>query len=198
MDQATLIEALGKYMDVLEKVSYSTLFLTLGIGWAGLQGKDINALGMSFNRRQAFVAATVVYIFVDFLILVLFLRLGDLLTQVDAGQFNLAAAELATHTWCMNPFAFFGDDAWSALFNVAGFGLLIFLWWLCNASLMTLAGDRYTAARIGLWVLFFALGLSTVRAIIRVVQILLARSVGEVSAGYEALRALNYWASGIS
>jgi hypothetical protein len=175
MDQSILVDAIGKHLDLLEKISVWALLLSLAIGWAGLQKKDIAALGMTFARREAFAAAAAVYLFANMIIIVLFLRLGDLLLLVDAGTLPQAITKLSTHTWIMNPYSYFGGYAFSRTYSCEGFGLLIVLWWLCHASLGTLIDGSQTKKHTLLIGAFLLLGLAAMFAVQRVGWIVLHR-----------------------
>ena len=117
MDQSILVDAISKHMDLLEKISIWAFLLSLAIGWAGLQRKDITALGLTFARREAFAGAVAVYLFANMIIIVLFLRLGDLLRLADDKTFAQAFTRLATHTWIMNPFGYFGAGSLSRTYS---------------------------------------------------------------------------------
>ncbi len=117
MDPSAVIESISKHLDVLEKISDWAVFVSLALAWAGVQKKDISALGMTFARKQAFTVAVTIYLFVNMGVLIPFLRLGDLLLLLDAKNFVLAVTKLTTHTWAMNPFAFFGNTGLSRFYN---------------------------------------------------------------------------------
>ncbi len=175
MDQSILVDAIGKHMDLLETISIWAFFLSLAIGWAGLQKKDITALGLTFGRREAFAGAVAVYLFANMIIIVLFLRLGDLLRLAEDKTFAQAFTRLATHTWIMNPFGYFGGDRLSRTYSCEGFGLLIVLWWLCHTSLATLIEGKPTKRHTVLIGTFLVLGLAAMFAVQRVGWIVLDR-----------------------
>ena len=175
MDQSIIVDAVSKHMDLLEKISVWALLLSLAIGWAGLQKKDITALGMTFARREAFAGAVAVYLFVNMIIIVLFLRLGDLFRLTDDKTFVQVFTRLATHTWIMNPFGYFGGDGLARTYSCEGFGLLIVLWWLCHASLTTLIDGRPTKRHTILIGVFLVLGLAAMFSVQRVGWIVLQR-----------------------
>jgi hypothetical protein len=166
MDPISLVEAIGKHLDVLEKISLWAFLLSLAVGWAGLQGEEITALGMKFKRREAFFAAAFVYMFANVITIILFLRLGDLLLLLGADDrmFSQALTKLATHTWLMNPFAYFGGDGSSRLYEDEGAGLLIALWCFCSASLTTLIEGRRNIGHKILIGAFLLAGVSAVGA----------------------------------
>lgn len=176
MDPSILVDAVAKHMDLLEKISIWALLLSLAIGWAGLQKKDITALGLTFARKEAFAGAVAVYLFANMIIIVLFLRLGDLFRLIDDRTFAQAVTRLTTHTWIMNPYGYFGGNYLTRTYSCEGFGLLIVLWWICHASLATLIDGRPTRVHRILIGVFLALGLSAMLAVQRVGWIVLSRA----------------------
>lgn len=175
MDQAILIDSIGKHLDLLEKLSTWALFVSLAIGWAGLQKKDISALGMTFSRKEAFAAASALYLFANMVIVILFLRLSDLLMLIDDKGFAQAVTKLTSHTWIMNPYAYFGSTPSARSYSCEGFGILIVLWWICHASLSTLADgpqDRKQRILVGS---FLLIGLGALYSVNRVFWIVLQR-----------------------
>lgn len=173
MDQAALIDAIGKHLDLLEKLTTWALFVSLATAWAGLQKKDISALGMTFARREAFAAASALYLFANLIIVILFLRVGDLLEMVDDKGFARAITKLGTHTWIMNPYSYFGLTLSSRSYSCEGFGVLIVLWWFCHASLYTLAEGKWTYRHFILIGTFLVIGLGAMASINRVSWIVL-------------------------
>jgi hypothetical protein len=175
MDQSLIVDAIGKHMDLLEKVSIWVFILSLAIGWAGLQKQNINALGITFARREAFAAAGAVYLFANTLMIVLFLRVGDLLRLADEKTFPQAFTRLTTHTWIMNPYAYFGSVGVPRTYSCEGFGLLIVLWWFGNASLSTLIDGARQRRHAILISAFLVLGFAGMLSIVRVFTIILER-----------------------
>jgi hypothetical protein len=175
MDQMILIDAIGKHLDLLEKLTTWALLVSLAIGWAGLQKKDISALGMMFSRKEAFAAASAIYLFANMIIVILFLRLGDLLMMIDDNHFTQAVTKLSSHTWIMNPYAYFGSTASALSYSCEGFGILIVLWWACHASLSTLADGLQTRRQKILVGGFLLIGLGAMLSVNRVFGIVLDR-----------------------
>jgi hypothetical protein len=175
MDQTILIDAIGKHLDLLEKLTTWALLVSLAIGWAGLQKKDISALGMTFSRKEAFAAASALYLFANMIIVILFLRLGDLLLMIDDKGFAQAVTKLSSHTWIMNPYAYFGSTASARSYSYEGLGILIVLWWVCHASLSTLADGSQTRRQTILVGGFLLIGLGAMQSANRVFGIVLDR-----------------------
>lgn len=174
MDQDVIVEAVGKHLDTIEAYVNMIAVLAVAAAWAGVQrSREIEVLGTKFDRRHAFWAVAVLYLIANMTLLILFLRVGDLLVLLDASHVVKGTTALATHSWVLNPFSFFGTSSVARFHSAEGYGLLIAMWWLCNASLSTLMDDkRNRAARLALG-LFLAIGLGSMLAMNRVYGIVL-------------------------
>lgn len=75
---------------------------------------------------------------------------------------------MATHSWVLNPFSFFGTSGLARFHSAEGYGLLIATWWLCNASLSTLMDEKRNRAAPLVLGLFLAIGLGSMVAMNRV------------------------------
>jgi hypothetical protein len=98
----------------------------------------------------------------------LFLRIGDLLRLLSGQESLKGITTLATHSWVLNPFSFFGSSRLSHIYVGEGYGLLIVAWWLCNTSLYLLMDDKRSRIAFILLGLFLLIGLSSMGAIQRV------------------------------
>lgn len=179
MDQGTIVEAVSSHLDSLESIFNWAILLAIAVAWAGIQRQQqIEALGLKLKRRDAFFALSALFLVANVAVLILLLRVGDLLALVDAEHFGEALARAATHTWILNPFACFGDGWAGRLTSGEGFGLLIVVWWLCNAALHSiLDGSNSHVTRVLLF-LFLGVGLASMLAIQRVYGIGLERAEG--------------------
>ncbi len=136
MNQETLQEGITKHLDSLA----ATVRLGLGVAilfwWAGVQNQAIiEAFGMEVRRADALLVACIFYLFLDLAILDKFLRIGDLVREIDDDGVEASVTRLATHPWIANPFAYFGGTRISRIHSSKGFGALIVTWWVCNSSL---------------------------------------------------------------
>lgn len=169
MDQIILVANIGKHLDSLETLFNSVILLAIAIAWAGIQRSQIiEVLGTKFNRRYAFFVAAALYLVVNMSILVLFLRLGDLVALLDNKNLAKGITQIATHRWILNPFGYFGSSTIAQMYSSGGLGLLISIWWLCNASLSSLMDDKKNRAANILFGLFLIIGLVSMSAIHRV------------------------------
>ena len=174
MDQDIIIEAVGKHLDTIETYVNTIAILAVATAWAGFhRSREIEVLGTKFDRRHAFWAVAVLYLIGNMTILILFLRVGDLVALLDASHVVKGTTTLATHSWVLNPFSYFGTSRVARVHSAEGYGLLIATWWLCTASLSTLMDDkRHRAAQLLLG-LFLAIGLGSMLAMNRVYGIVL-------------------------
>lgn len=174
MNQDVIIEALGEHLDAIETYVNGLAILAVAAAWAGVQrSRDVEVLGAKFDRRHAFWALAVLYLVGNMAILILFLRVGDLVALLDPGHVVKGVTELATHSWVLNPFSYFGTSGVARFHSAEGYGLLIATWWLCNASLSTLMDDKRNRAAHLLLSLFLAIGLGSMLAMDRVYGIVL-------------------------
>jgi hypothetical protein len=176
MDQTVLVASVATHLDALAKIYNWAILIAIAVLWAGLQRRpEIEVLGIKIQRQQSFYALSALFLVANLVVLVLFLRLGDILSLIDDTHILEATSRLATHSWVLNPYAFFAPSMLSRSVSAEGFGLLIVTWWLCFACLRSLV--EHTRARpVQILIsLFLAVGLGTMVAIERVPVILLPR-----------------------
>lgn len=141
MDQISLVSSLKEHLDILSGLVGSTVGLALLSGWAGLQRTEtISLLGMTVTRREAFFLLAAIFIGVNFAALILFLRVADLLQLMTDDNAVTAITALGSHPWPFNPYAYFGDSAFSTAYSSVGYGCLIIIWWI-GLSTLTLFQD---------------------------------------------------------
>ncbi len=176
MNQDIIVQALGKHLDALQTILNSIILLAAATAWAGIsRQQEIEALKIKFQRRHAFFAASGLYLIANIIVLILFLRIGDLFALVDNAHLIAGVSTLATHAWILNPFGYFGSSALGRFHSGEGFGLLIVTWWLCNASLYTLVDKKRSFASQVLIAVFLAVGLLSMLAVERDYMIILTR-----------------------
>ena len=95
--------------------------------------------------------------------------------MIDDQTFPVAVTKLATHKWLANPFSFFGEAPLANIYASSGFGLLIILWWIGNASLYSLSDDPFSLIGTFVQGVFLAIGLASMLAIQRVMPVVLRR-----------------------
>jgi hypothetical protein len=175
VDQEAIVEAIGAHLDQLQVYVEWVILFALATAWAGIQReRTIEALGLKFDRRHAFVGVGALYVLANIAVLVLVLRIGDLILLVDHGHLTKAISSLTTHPWVLNPFGYFGDTWIARIHSGQGLGLLIFVWWLCHVSLSTLMDDKKHRIYRVLNRIFLAIGVTAIVAIQRVGWIALA------------------------
>jgi len=174
MDQDVIVDALGKHLDMIEAYVSAITILAVASAWAGIQrSREIEIFGTKFDRRHAFWAVAALYLICNMAILILFLRVGDLVKLLDSAHVVKGISTLATHSWVLNPFSYFGASGIPRFHSAEGYGLLIATWWLCNASLSTLMDDKRNRTAKLLLGLFLTIGLGSMLAMNRVYEIVL-------------------------
>lgn len=174
IDQKIIIDTIAKHLDSLESLASTIIILSVAIAWAGIQrSQQIEVFSTTFNRRHAFFVVAALYLIANMSILILFLRLGDLVGFLDKNNIVKGVTQLSTHKWILNPFAYFGNSTIAQIHSSEGFGLLISVWWLCNASLSSLMDDKKHKVANILIGLFLVIGLCSMFAIQRVFSIIL-------------------------
>lgn len=174
MEQDVIVEAIGKHLDTVETYVSAITLLAVVAAWAGVRrAREVEAFGTKFDRRHAFWALGVLYLIANMTILILFVRVGDLVGLLDPSHVVKGITTLATHSWVLNPFSYFGASGVARFHSADGYGLLIATWWLCNASLSTLMDDKRSRAAQILLGLFVAIGLGSMLAMNRVYEAVL-------------------------
>lgn len=175
MDQNLLLDAITKHLDALEANVNAIILLAIAAAWNGLRRtRELEALGMKFDRRHAFWILGSAYVVANVAAMISFLRLGDLLSLIENTKFEEAFTRLAVHPWVLNPLSHFGGIEVSARVHASGgWGLLILTWWLCTTSLATLMDSKRGA--LVLFFALFAVGLGSIIAIYSAQQTVFAR-----------------------
>lgn len=169
MDQEAIVESIGKHLDTVETYVKVIALLAVAAAWAGIRrSREIDALGTKFDRRHAFWALATLYLIANTAVLIVFLRLGDLVLLLKAPNVVKGVTKLATHSWVLNPFSYFGQSHSARFYSSEGYGLLIATWWLCNASLSTLMNNKRHRGAQALLGVFLLVGLGSMLAINRV------------------------------
>lgn len=175
--QKVIIDAISSHLDLAEGFVNWALLFAAAIAWTGLQKKrEIEAFHVTVDRRNAFVAVAVLYLFATMALAVIFLRIGDLVALLDGAHFSEGVSTLGTHRWLLNPFSYFGQSAIARGHSGEGYGLLIVVWWLCNSSLYTLMDDKRSRRAKTLLAFFLGVGLLAMVSIQRVYQLLVVRA----------------------
>lgn len=163
-------------MDAIAKVVNWSIVLATVFWWAGVQGDTvINTQGLTIRREHALFVACVFFIFANFFALDTFYRIGGLLKNCNDDSFEKASAILALHPWIFNPFSLYGYSILSNFMTGKGYGLLIFIWWYGNSSLLALTDRKYVALGILMQAVFLTVGLLSMITINRVEIIIYKR-----------------------
>jgi hypothetical protein len=179
MEQEVILEAIGKHLDAVESTVNWIVLFAVAVSWAGIRKeRNIEAFGLKVERRLAFFVASAIYLIANMMVLVFFLRIGDLLLLVEEAKLPKAVTTLATHSWLLNPYSYFGDTAIARLHSCEGYGLLIATWWLCNTSMSTLMEDKRSRTGQVMLGIFLVIGLLSMQTIQRGYQIVQDRLSG--------------------
>jgi hypothetical protein len=187
MDQDVIVDAIGNHLDTIETYVNAIALLAVAAAWGGVRrSREIEAFGTKFDRRHAFWALAALYLIGNMTIFILFFRIGDLVALLDPSHIVKGVTTLATHSWILNPFSYFGGSGVARFHSSEGYGLLIATWWLCNASLSTLMEDKRNRAAQILLGLFLAIGLGSMLAMNRVYEVVLGSLRASAPALYAA------------
>lgn len=175
-DQKMLLESISKNLDSLAEIIKWAILFSVALWWAGFQRQNpIEALGVKIQREHAFFLGVIVYSVVNLVVLIRFLRLGDLLNAVSDASLTEGITRLSTHAWELNPFSYFGLGLVPRAHSCLGYGSLIAVWWICNSSLDALGPETGTSWLVLLCIYLF-IGLASMWAVQRVNQIVLVRT----------------------
>lgn len=165
LNQDSIIDALSDHLGAVQSLLHWVLFLAVPLAWAGIRGTNtIKTSVLEVQRTYAFYLASICFFLVNIAILVLFLRTADLVAMLDKDHFHEGITALATHSWALNPFSFYGTGTISRIHSCAGFGLLIASWWVCYTALSTL-NDKQGPAFLFASGLLLVTGLASMGAI---------------------------------
>jgi hypothetical protein len=176
MNSEVVLDAIGKHLDALASTVNWIIVFAAVVSWAGIRKESsIEVFGVKVERRLAFLVSSTIYLIANVMVLILFLRIGDLLLLVEPSKVTNAVARLATHPWLLNPYSYFGGGWLASFHSCEGYGLLIATWWLCNTSMSTLVEDKGSKVGKIMLGIFLGLGLLTMQAIQRGYGIVLLR-----------------------
>jgi len=167
MDQDVLVSAIANQLDGLSALISTTVGLALIAAWTGLQGEEkVSVFSLSVKREHAFYILGASFITANTTAIIYFLRLADIIGEIDDAHLLEALTTLGTNAWPYNPFAYFGDSTFSLLHSSFGFGLLIVIWWIGFTALSLLVNypTRVAAERV-LMSVFLLVGLASMVAI---------------------------------
>jgi hypothetical protein len=177
MDQAQLVQAIGEQLDALESLFNWLIVSGIAVAWAAFELKStIRVFGHDLDRRRAFLATGGAFMLATAAAVLLFLRIGDLLAALDREHMLEGLTVLCTHSWTLNPFAYFGNGGVSRSHSALGTAALIVSWWLVNASLHTLTDQKKSRATLTMLTIFVLLGVVVLVAIARAHYIAVTRA----------------------
>jgi hypothetical protein len=175
MDQEALAKSLEKLLDQAETMLNTFVVIALLAYFAGIQGADpIKAVGFEIPRKTGFTVLGSVFIFANMVMLIIFLRVGDVINGIEPARLRPALTSLGTHKWLFNPFSYFGPGITARAHASAGFGLCIIIWWIGFAALDALRAN-HSMLGTTLNGIYLVVGLSSMLAVNRVYGIVRSR-----------------------
>lgn len=142
LNQELLVEAIKDQLDATEKLVMWVVFLIIVIIWNSRKRvTDIEVLQLKLTRKDAITVLAWIYAFSSLGVVVFLLRIHELLRFTTGKNFNDAMVILFTHSWLLNPFAYFGGDILARIVSACGFALWIVIWQACMHSLIELRDE---------------------------------------------------------
>jgi hypothetical protein len=143
MEQAALVDALGKHLDALATSVNWAVGLAILTVWTGAQrSKEVSLFGLKTKRKDAFYLLGAAFLYVNIASIVLFLRIANILETIDTKNLARALTILGTNAWPFNPYAYYGNSYSSMVVSNFGFGALIVIWWIGYTALAMCRDDR--------------------------------------------------------
>lgn len=139
LNQELIVESIKDQLDATEKLVMWVVFLIIVIVWnSRKRSGEMEVLQLKLKRQDAIIVLTWVYAFSSLGVVVFLLRIHELLRFTTGKNFNDAILILFTHSWLLNPFAYFGGDIAARVASACGFALWIIIWQACMQSLFDL------------------------------------------------------------
>jgi len=193
LEPEDLLDSISAHMDALADVVKSTLLVAVVFWWAGLRHeKVIKVFELEIPRQQALIAAIVIFIVLNILVIDKLIRLRALVLLTPDAYVTKAVTRMATHPWAANPFAYFGAFGLSRYSANKGLSALILIWWVCNSSLFTLTDDAMDPIGVLLQGAFLFLGISSIMLITKVYSAILSRAASIDQELFAALVATSF------
>jgi hypothetical protein len=177
MEQAALVDAIGKHLDALATILNWVVGLAIVTIWTGAQrDEEVSLFGLKMTRKNAFYLLGAAFLYVNVISIVLFLRIGNILDAIDPKNFAKAMTVLGANAWPFNPFAYFGSSDTSLIIGNFGFGALIVIWWIAYTALAMCRDDRKSLDYWAVVGAFLIIGLLSIGAISYVFSIIRNRA----------------------
>jgi hypothetical protein len=166
MEQAALVDALGKHLDALATSVNWAVGLAILTVWTGAQrSKEVSLFGLKTKRKDAFYLLGAAFLYVNIASIVLFLRIANILETIDTKNLARALTILGTNAWPFNPYAYYGNSYSSMVVSNFGFGALIVIWWIGYTALAMCRDDRKSLDYLAVVGAFLFIGLLSMGAI---------------------------------
>jgi len=160
LNQELIAKAIEGQLDATEKLVTWLVLVTIAMAWNAVQrARAFEVAGLKIKRANAMAVLAWVYALSSIGIAVFLIRIHELLRFAQGAGFKDAALILFTHSWLLNPFAYFGDDLFARLACASGFGLWAVIWWACLYSMRMLgegadeSGDEQVRVPLAIFLL---------------------------------------------
>jgi len=188
MQEDVLVKALSDCLSSLESFISAAILLAIAVIWPALRGKStLEFMSMKVERQYAIPVLSSIYLAINLAVLILFLRLAFLLQLLPDGECAKSAMDtIATHSWILNPYSFFGNSLAAQLYSASTYGLLIVVWWFCFASMHVLGDSPKTKIQKRLEGIFLGVGLASMLAM-QWAGLLMWAKIGKGIEGYDGI-----------
>ena len=166
MNEDIVISAISSCLSNLESFVTATILLAIAVIWPALRNHHtVEFISIKVDRKYAFSLVATIYLFINTAIAFLFLRLVFLIELFKPGDgLQKALDTIATHSWILNPYSYFGDTLSALLYSSTTYGLLIIVWWFCFASLHALGNNPKSLSQKTFEITFLLIGLASLLA----------------------------------
>lgn len=205
MDNETLLESISQHMDQLSSFHGWMLATAISAIYMIVKRRDeLEVVGIKLTKEDTSIALSALFLLAAGGIFIVLVRLYRLLEMLPDDQISAAFTRMATHSWLLNPFAYFGDSIVYRFISLLSLLGLVIAWWIGLASLSLLSGklQRVEYAFVSTFVAVSGLTLITVQQIYFLLIDRMKQVSPELAAGLESVKdsrlSLITWASVIA
>jgi hypothetical protein len=187
MEQSALIESLSKHLGALASLVNWFIVTALTMIYSGIKReKTVEVAGLHVRHRDAFYLAALLAVLTQLGMILLLMRISGVLSLLDRAHFPEGFTRLATDSWLLNPFSFFGSALLARLQSAVSYFLFFVVLSLSVLPLVTmeLGEMRFRGAIV---LVLAATGAATALATWGVYQNILGRLRDVGAALYSAL-----------
>jgi hypothetical protein len=138
----TLLDALPKTLDAMSTTMCVLLPIAAIVIWAALTKKTFKIGDFEFELSNAFWPVLLVFVGANLILLFNLVQLGSALQRLTTASVEEGITRIWYHSWVLNPFCYFGDEATERTACLFGYGSLILAWWVCFLAVASLLNYR--------------------------------------------------------